>query len=156
MSQSDKGGDVRSEPFVHRRRVRWADVDVAGAVDLGTLTRYTMEALEEWFLNRLGADWSELQLRRHIATPFVHAELNFHRPVGAGESLEITVTVENVERSSIVFQIMGCAEKDGHRCWDGRFTCVFADVGSAGNLKSISIPAAYRELIGHPAKTQEG
>jgi 4-hydroxybenzoyl-CoA thioesterase len=131
-------------PFVHRRRVRWAEVDVAGAVDLGTLTRYSMEALEEWFLDRLGLDWSELHVGQKLATPFVRAELNFRRPVRSSEFLKVAVSVEKLGRSSVIFQVVGRSETDDGCCWDARFSCVFAD---AETLQSIAVPKAYRDVI---------
>jgi 4-hydroxybenzoyl-CoA thioesterase len=130
--------------FVHRRRVKWGEADVAGAVDLSTLIRYTMEATEEWFLEKVGVDWNDLYTVRKIATGFARMEINFHRPVRASENLKVLVTAEELGPSSVIFQVMGHSQADVGLCWDGRLTCIFAD---AQTLKPIPIPEPFRQIL---------
>jgi acyl-CoA thioesterase FadM len=119
----------------------WGETDAAGAVDLSSLTRYSMEALESWFRDRLNLDWYQLHVQRRVATPFVRAELDFHGAVRPGEALEVTVTVEKLGRSSVVFHVVGTSGEQAQRCWEGRFTCVFAN---AETLRSMLVPEEYR------------
>ena len=132
------------ERFVHKRRVTWGETDVAGSVDLSTVTRYCMEALEEWFLDRLGSDWHQLHVEQKVGTPFVRAELEFHSPVRPRDALMISVKVEKVGRSSVVFHVIGTAGQGERRCWEGHFTCVFLDPQT---MQSIPVPQAYRSAI---------
>jgi 4-hydroxybenzoyl-CoA thioesterase len=154
MTEQSKPSDQSaSAPFIHRRQVRWADADVARAVDLTTITRYTMEALEEWYVTRLGVNWTELQLQRHIAAPFVHAEFDFRRPVAAGETVAISVTVEKLGRSSVVFRVIGSTEKDTRCCWEARLTSVFL---GADTLQSIPVPERFRTVIDRSVESERG
>jgi 4-hydroxybenzoyl-CoA thioesterase len=130
--------------FIHRRRVKWGEIDVAGAVDLSTVTRYTMEATEEWFLEKLGSDWNELHMAQKISTPFARVEIDFRRPVKASQNLNILVSVEKLGRSSLVFEVMGQSQADEALCWEAHLTCIFADTQTN---KSIPIPDSFRKII---------
>lgn len=129
---------------MHRRRVTFAEIDAAGSVDLATVTRYSMEALESWFIDRLGFDWCQLHVQQKVGTPFVRAELEFRSPVKPSETLAVVVAVEKVGRSSVLFHVMGRADEGDRLCWEGRFTCVFLN---AETLQSIPVPDAYRQAI---------
>jgi 4-hydroxybenzoyl-CoA thioesterase len=130
--------------FAHHRRVTWAEVDVAGAVDLSTLTRYSMEALEQFFIERLGASWYQLHVERRVATPFVRAELQFSNAVRPADALAVEVEVAKLGRTSVAFRVTGKSEEGARTCWEGNFTCVFAD---ADTLSSIPVPDAYRTAL---------
>jgi acyl-CoA thioesterase FadM len=131
----------------------WGETDVAGSVDLSSLTRYSMEALESWFRDRLKVDWYQLHVQRRVATPFVRAELEFHGAVRPGEGLEVIVRVEKLGRSSVVFHVAGQAEVQARRCWEGRFTCVFAN---AETLRSMPVPEEYRPAFERAATGSAG
>jgi 4-hydroxybenzoyl-CoA thioesterase len=146
---------VPSQLFVQVRRVPWGDADPAGSVYLANVSRYCMEAVEQWFLDRLGIDWYQLTVDRRIGTPFVHAELQFSSPATPRDILNVTVAVEKVGRSSVLFRVIGSVQGGAGRCcWEGRFTCVFID---ATTLRPISIPEEFRASLEHdiaPAVTR--
>ena len=135
---------VRPDTFSHRRRVTWAETDAAGAVDLGNIMRYSMEALEEWFVERLGLNWHELHVIRRIGTPFVRADLELISPVRPSDQLSVVVRVERMGRSSVDFDVIGCSEPEANQRWKGRFKCVFIE---AERRTSISIPDNFRAVI---------
>jgi acyl-CoA thioesterase FadM len=122
----------------------WGELDVASSVDLSTVARYSMEALEQWFRHSIGLDWYQLHVERGVGVPFVRTEIEFQRPVRPRDALAVAVTVEKVGRSSVVFQVSGHAEGRNERCWQGRFTCVFANAKTG---ESTPVPEAYRAII---------
>lgn len=135
----------RNGPFTQVRRVPWGDLDPAGSLYFAHVSRYCMEALEQWFVDRLGVNWSQLS-QSGLACPCVRAELEFRRAVTAQQSLSISVGVQKIGRSSVSFRIVGRAA--GEVCWDGRFTHVFADTRTG---RSADIPPEFRAVLEHEA-----
>lgn len=135
-----------SEPFTQLRRVSFGDADVAGTVFFANISRYCMEAIEMWFVDRLGTNWFELSVDRGIGTPFVRAELDFLSPASPRDTLAIAVSVEELGRSSVVFNVKGRIAESGRLCWGGRFKCVFIDTKA---VRGIPIPDEYRAAMEH-------
>jgi acyl-CoA thioesterase FadM len=127
--------------FTVQRRVPFGDTDAAGSLFFSHAVRYCLEALEEWFIDRLGTDWFHLHADRQIGSPFVHAEFDFLGPATPRESLKLTVAITAVGRSSAEFMVSAAAVPSGQKCWVGRFKCVFI---SAATKRSIPIPDEFR------------
>jgi 1,4-dihydroxy-2-naphthoyl-CoA hydrolase len=130
--------------FTVRRRVAFGDTDVAGSVFFSNVTRYCMEAIEEWFIDRLGTDWYRLTMDQDLGTPFVRAELEFSRAATPRDSLELEIRATALGRSSSEFTVCARAVPSQERCWIGRFKCVF--VGTAAQ-KSLPIPDEFRPVF---------
>jgi acyl-CoA thioesterase FadM len=130
--------------FTVKRRVAFGDTDVAGSLFFSNVTRYCMEALEEWFVDRLGTDWYHLNVDRAIGTPFVRAEFDFVSAATPRESLELQVAVTGVGRSSVDFAVTANTVPSGRGCWVARFKCVFID---AGTKRATPIPGEYRTTL---------
>ena len=130
--------------FIQERRVPWGDADPAGALYFAHVSRYCMEAIEQWFVERLGIDWYRINAERGIGTPMVRAEIDFKGPAGAGEVITVTVAVEKIGRSSLVRWVAGRVKEADRSCWLGRFTCVFM---KASTRESIPIPDEYRAVM---------
>jgi acyl-CoA thioesterase FadM len=130
--------------FTVTRRVAFGDTDVAGSLFFSNVTRYCMEALEEWFVDRLGTDWFHLNVYRAIGTPFVRAEFEFLSAATPRESLELQVAVTGVGRSSVDFAVTAHAVPSGRGCWLARFKCVFVDVDTK---RAAPIPDEYRATL---------
>jgi 4-hydroxybenzoyl-CoA thioesterase len=135
-----------SEAFTYLRRVSFGDADPAGTLFFANISRYCMEAIELWFVDRLGADWLQLSVDRGIGTPFVRVELDFLSPATPGDTLAIVVTVTELGRSSVVFDVKGKIAESKRLCWHGRFKCVFIDAKTA---RGIPIPEGYRTAMAH-------
>ena len=127
--------------FTVQRRVAFGDTDAAGSVFFSHAVRYCLEALEQWFVDRLGTDWFHLHADRQIGSPFVHAEFEFQSAATPRESLELTVAVTAVGRSSAEFTVTARSVPSSQICWIGRFKCVFI---SAATRRSIPIPDEFR------------
>ena len=140
--------------FRHVRRVPWGDTDAAGTLYFAHIGRYCMEAIELWYLERVGFDWYRMNVELRIGTPCVRADIEFRSPATPRDTLSIEVSVQRVGRSSAVFRVIGCAQETGRCCWEGRFTCVFID---AGSHSAVPVPDLFRSalerdaaLAGHP------
>jgi 4-hydroxybenzoyl-CoA thioesterase len=135
---------VPVHPFVQARRVPWGDADPAGTLYFAHVSRYCMEAIEQWFVEVLGTDWARFNSERKIGTPMVRAEIDFRNAAAAGEVVAVCVTVEKLGRSSLVFRVQGDIAGSSRSCWEGRFTCVFIDTSTR---QSIPIGDDYRSAI---------
>jgi 4-hydroxybenzoyl-CoA thioesterase len=127
--------------FTVQRRVPFGDTDAAGSLFFSHAVRYCLEALEQWFIDRLGTDWFHLHADRQIGSPFVHAEFEFHSAATPRESLELAVAVTAVGRSSAAFTVTASSVPSSEVCWVGRFKCVFI---ATATRRSIPIPDEFR------------
>src|SRR5687767_3262902 len=93
-------------PFVHHRRVSWADTDAARIAYTGRFLDFAMEAIEAWWRERMGIDWYELNVDRGIGTPFVHVALDFRSPVTPRDTMAMTVMLTRLGGSSLRFAVI--------------------------------------------------
>jgi len=132
------------EAFIHPRRITWGDTDAARIVYTAQVPHFAMEAIEAWFLDRMGVDWYGLNLDHGYGTPFVRMEIDFIAPMKPPQLLHTTVLLEKLGRSSMTFALAArLAGEQGLR-WRGRFTCAFID---AQKFRSIAVPPPFREKM---------
>ena len=104
-----------------------------------------MEAIEAWFIERLGTDWYALN-ESGRGTPFVHLSVDFRSALTPHDVLVTTVALARAGGSSLEFRLAGRTE-DGRLAFEGRFVCVFvAAKGDAGH-KPIPIPDEFRAAV---------
>ncbi len=132
-----------SDLYVHKRIINWGDTDAAQIVYTTRYTDFSLEAIEGWLRAVLGFDWYELNINRHMGTPFVHIDMDLKAMLTPQHTLYITVYVENIGRSSITFRLSGHRD-DGVECYAGRFVCV---VVTRDGEKPIPIPEDMRKCI---------
>ena len=131
-----------TEVFVHRRRIGWWDTDAAAIAYTARFPQFCMEALEAWFIDRLGVDWYTLNRERGIGTPFVHLSIDFRSPLTPRDELATEVRLAWLGGSSLRFALTGRA---GERLvFEGRFACVFVD---AGAMRPAPAPEALRPAL---------
>jgi 1,4-dihydroxy-2-naphthoyl-CoA hydrolase len=78
-------------PFLYDRVVRFHDTDAAGVVYFANVLAMCHEAYEA-SLAASGIDLQEFFSRRATAVPIVHASVDFLRPMGCGDHLQISLT----------------------------------------------------------------
>ena len=66
-----------------------------------------MEAAEVWFREYLDCDWYQMNAYEELGTPVVHMELDFVSPLIGNDLLEITLTLEQVSRSTLTLAFDG-------------------------------------------------
>lgn len=129
-------------PFVHSITVGWGDCDPAQIAYTANVLSWGMKALEAWCNLCLGVNWFELNMNHGIGTPFVHMSYDFTAPITPRATLECTVYVHRIGRSSLHHIVEG--QQSGRLCFNGKMTSVFV---TASKMKPIPIPPNMRQSI---------
>lgn len=141
MSKPDDAA-VPLAPFVHVRRISWADTDAARIAYTARFLDFAMEAIEAWWRDRVGIDWYEMTVDRGFGTPFVHVSLDFRSPVTPRDTLATTVRLARLGGSSLRFAVEGRA---GDRLvYEGTLVCAFVDIAA---MRPITAPAELRAAL---------
>ena len=137
-------GVVHAEPFIHRRQISWGDTDAARIVYTARIPHFAMEAIEAWFIDRVGPGFYDLATEYGLGTPFVHMELDFRSRMTPRDRIATTVLLERMGRSSLTFGLSSHAEADARLCWSGRFVCAYTDTTT---YKSVEVPERFRDAL---------
>ena len=119
--------------FTFQLPVRYGSIDFARIVYYPQFLHFCHVAMEEMFAAVVGVTYPDALQKEKVGYPTVKSEADFLKPVAYGEVLEMTVGVERIGTSSIVFVY------EGRRTSDGRPAFVDMDA-----WKSIPIPAHHR------------
>ncbi|MBW8268017.1 acyl-CoA thioesterase [Caldovatus aquaticus] len=129
-------------PFVHLRRISWAETDAARIAYTPRFLDFAVEAIEAWWRDRVGTDWYEMTVDRGIGTPFVHVALDFRSPVTPRDTLATTVLLVRLGGSSLRFAVAG---RVGERLvYEGTLVCAFVD---AAALRPVRAPEEFRAAL---------
>ncbi len=139
---------LMAAPFRTRRRVEFADTDMAGLVHFTNFFRY-MEAAEVDFLRARGLSVSMDVAGERVGFPRVSASCDFLRAARFEDVLEITVTVSNVGRKSVTYAFEFFL--DGAVIARGQISAVCCRIAPGRPLESIEIPPPLRQLLVDPA-----
>ena len=125
-------------PFVYRRRVEFADTDIAGIAHFASLFCY-MEEAEHAFLRSRELSVFPKEAGRVVSWPRLSAKCDFLSPCRFEETIEIAVHVQKIERKTVTF----CFEMSiGARpVAKGEFVTICCEVGGSEPIRSIEIPA---------------
>lgn len=133
-----------TEPFVHHRRILWGETDAARIAYTARFLDFAMEAVEAWFLDRLGTGWFEMNVDHGIGTPFVHAALDFRSPVTPRDVLASTVRLARLGGSSLRFAVEGRADAGARLVYEATLVCAFVD---AAAMRPIPVPERFRAML---------
>ena len=121
--------------FVYRRRVQFAETDLAGIAHFAMLFRYMEEA--EHALWR-AAGMSIAKAGENVGWPRISASLDFKSPLFFEDECDVVVEIDKVTRSTIVYR---------HRIVrgetviaEGTMTAIHVDKKPGEALKSAPIP----------------
>ena len=134
---------VSREPFVVRKRVRWADCDPAGVVYTGRFSEYLLTAVS-YFFDHLGqgnyAAWLKTQ---GVDTPCKGMELAFHGALWPEDEFDMVCTVSALREHSYDIRVEA-AMQDGKRVFTGRFSpvCISREV-----RRRVPIPEEMLRLL---------
>ncbi len=142
-----------TEPFVHRRQISWGDTDAARIVYTARIPHFALEAVEAWFIDRIGPGFYDLATETRIGTPFVHMEFDFRSRMTPHDRLATVVRLEKIGRTSLTLAVSSRAEGDGRLCWTGRLVCVYADTET---YTSVEVPEQFREALAHELELGRG
>ncbi len=104
-----------------RRRVEFADTDMAGIVHFSRFFVY-MESAEHELLRSLGCDVHFEHEGRHVGWPRVAASCRYLSPVRFGELLDVRLEIQRLGRTSLTYRAtFTCGER---RVAEGEITCI--------------------------------
>lgn len=133
-------GLLSREPLVVMKRVRWADCDPAGVVYTGKFTEYLLIAVNYFFDELGGGNYSQWVKSLQVDTPCKGLELEFHGALWPEDEFEMCCTIAEIREHSFDLRVEA-AQQDGRRIFTGRFSpiCISRDV-----RKRTVIPQAMR------------
>lgn len=130
-------------PFTTKRRVEFADTDMANIVHFSNFFRF-MEAAEQEFLRSLGFGVSFEWKGERLGFPRVSASCDYLRPARFEDVIDVTVTVQNIGQKSVTYRFDFAL--DGEAIAKGQMSAVCCRVVDH-KLESVEIPAAIREKL---------
>jgi YbgC/YbaW family acyl-CoA thioester hydrolase len=137
--------------FRHRRRVEFAETDMAGIVHFSNFFRY-MEMAEHEFLRSLGLSVHAVSDGRVVAWPRVHAECTYEAPLTFEDEVDVHLVVRRKQRKTIIYDF--CFYKAGEEKprARGSLTVVCVLLDGAGGMSAIPIPEFMdRQIEAAPA-----
>lgn len=137
-----------AETFRFRRRVEFAETDMAGIVHFSNFLRM-MEAAEHEFLRSLGSSVHVSTAEGTTGWPRLKVGCEYFRPLRFEDWVEIEVKVVEVRTRSVryAFEFWRDAVGQGERVARGEVVAVHTRVHPVEGLKAESIPARLREAL---------
>jgi YbgC/YbaW family acyl-CoA thioester hydrolase len=129
-------------PFEHRVRVRFYQADPAQVLYFGRIFELVGDAYEE-LMRAAGFDVEALLRLEKYATPIVHCEADYRRPMRVGEPLVVRVLVEQVGASSVTmgYAIVG---EDGETRATAQVVHVWVD---GATFRKAELPIEARRIF---------
>lgn len=141
-------------PFHYRRRVEFADTDLAGVAHFSNLLRYA-ESAEHAALRAIGARLapSEVPSPATVGWPRVHVAFDFHAPLRLDDEVDIEVVVKARGTKSVTWGLTLRRVDDGVpglRIASGTVVAVCLGsptIAKDGKLPTVPIPEAVARLL---------
>jgi len=130
--------------FTFQLPVRYGSIDFARIVYYPQFLHFCHVAMEEMFAAVVGVTYPDALQQEKVGYPTVKSEADFLEPVAYGEVLEMTVGVERIGTSSIVFLYEGRRTSDGSKAFRVRNVQVAVDMDA---WKSTPIPDHHRRAF---------
>jgi len=130
------GAFTRSVP------VRFSHCDPAGIVYFPHYFDMFNGLIEDWYGQELGYDYAELIMGNRYGFPFVHIECDFKVPSRIGETIDLTLLVERIGRSSLSITIV--CHRDGLERLRARMVTAMILLQTG---KAVELPQALRDRI---------
>ena len=128
--------------FRYRRRVQFAETDLAGIAHFAMLFRYMEEA--EHALWR-AAGMSIATAGENVGWPRVSASLDFRAPLHFEDEFEVVVTIEKISRSTIAYRHV--IVRGETLIAEGTMTAVYVDKKPGETLKSAPVPQSIIDSL---------
>jgi YbgC/YbaW family acyl-CoA thioester hydrolase len=129
--------------FSIRRRVQFAETDLAGIAHFSNFFRW-MEETEHAFFRSLGMSIVMHHGDAEITWPRVAAQCDYSGPVRFEDELELRLRVAKLGAKSLTFEFS--VLKDGERVARGKMTSVCCTI-DGGTMRSLPIPADIRAKL---------
>jgi acyl-CoA thioester hydrolase len=133
-----------AEVFRTRRRVEFAETDMAGMVHFSNFFRY-MEAAEVEYLRSLGLSVALEWEGKKVSFPRVAASCDFSKPARFEDVIDIAVSVKKVGRTSVTYGFE--VTRDGELLARGQVSTVCCSVDPGRPLTPMELPPPLREKL---------
>ena len=134
--------DLAPGSFHYRRRVQFAETDLAGIVHFSWYFKY-MEEAEHALWRHAGMTIAPPE--PEFGFPRVNAACDFKAPLKFEDEVEVHIAVESIGRSSIRY---ACTLRRGSEVVaTGSMTSVCVKHDEAGRAQPIDVPEAIRTLL---------
>lgn len=141
MSKFIDEDELPEFPFIYKRRIRWADTDVAKIAYTGVFPEIGLVAIEDFSLSVFGENWYENTIDKGRGNPFVHLSFDFHASITPHDTLYVAVWIEKIGRTSLSYLLEGHILPSGKKSFTARYTSVYVDTATR---KSMEIPDHLR------------
>ncbi len=131
---------VSRNPFVVRKRVRWADCDPAGVVYTGKFNEYLLTAVN-YFFDELGhGHYAQWVKSLQVDTPCKGMDLEFHGALWPEDEFDMACSVAAIRPHSYDLRVEA-TQQGGRRIFTGRFSpiCISREV-----RQRVAIPEEMR------------
>lgn len=128
-------------PFSYSRTIRLADTDAAGVVYFTQVLAICHEAYEACLEDSKLSLPSLVQAFK-IALPIIHAEVDFFRPLGWGDTIEAQVFPELTSETEFAISYKIIAESDTKAVASTRHVCIDSET-----RKRVFLPAALQAWL---------
>ncbi|MCS1410231.1 MAG: putative esterase [Verrucomicrobia subdivision 3 bacterium] len=134
--------------FVYRRRVEFADTDMAGIMHFSSLFRF-MESAEHAFIRSLGHSVTLNDIDPTLGFPRVRAEADFRHPFRFEDEIEIELTVRAKRRRSITygFKLRRAGDVERVVGAEGAITVVCVRKSPDGKIDVSDLPPELADKI---------
>jgi YbgC/YbaW family acyl-CoA thioester hydrolase len=133
--------------FQTRRRIEFADTDMAGIVHFANFFRF-MEAAEVEFLRARGLSVALVWEGEELGFPRVAASCDYFKPARFEDVLDITVSIHHLGRKSVTYAFEFSLW--GDLIARGKVSSVCCRVHADHRLESVEIPATIRQRLEGP------
>jgi acyl-CoA thioesterase FadM len=134
---------ISGQPFVVRRRVKWAECDPAGVVYTVNFSEYVISAANRFYAFLLGAPVEAGKDAQSFGTPVKALSFVFNKSLRPDELFDLSVTVMDVRERSFDLAITGTNETG-----ENIFSATLSPICIARpERRSISIPAEFRSRL---------
>lgn len=90
-------------PFTYAFTLRLHDTDAAGRLFFAHLFRHAHDAFET-LMTALGVPLDAMIHTGQTRLPLIHAEADYHQPLGHGDQVQVQVTIAEIRRRSFAVQ----------------------------------------------------
>jgi acyl-CoA thioester hydrolase len=134
--------------FFYQLRVRYAEIDAQGVVFNAHYLTWFDTAITEYFRNT-GFSYKDLFTEKGLDFHLIKATLEYLRPVGFDQVVDVGVSVERIGNSSVTFSL-GVFVSGQQQCHcRGEIIWVCSKIGTH---KSHPLPADAADLLGQTAR----
>ena len=136
-------GLVSRQPFIVRKRVRWADCDPAGVVYTGKFAEYLLIAVN-YFLDELGqGNYAHWLRTLQVDTPCKGLDLEFHGALWPEDEFDMKCGVSEIRQHSYDIHVEAIQASE-RRIFTGRFSpiCISREA-----RHRVAIPESMLQLL---------